>query len=96
MSLKFLKGVGGGAGPVRIHPRNIGLFDELPERQTFAVEAMEGVAAVSHVAEHLLTFVARVAGLQNSHLAEGESTVASEPRVEGAHAGGLHSQGEAA
>jgi hypothetical protein len=50
---------------------------------------------VGHVAQHLLTPVSGLARPQSAHFTEGESAVASETRLVGAYAGGLHAQCEA-
>ena len=58
-------------------------------------EAMQGVAVVRHVAQDDLTLLARLLGLQDAHLSQGDPVIASKSRVVGAHSGRLYAQCEA-
>src|SRR5712664_1078642 len=88
--------MGGGAGAVSFHPGYVCFINELAERQTLAVETVQRVTALGHVAQHLLTSFSRIAWPQRAHFPAGEPAVASEARVVGTYAGGLHAQCEAA
>ena len=52
------------------------------------------MTAVGYIAQNLLALVSRLVWLQSPYLAEGVSAVASESRVIGTYAGGLHTQCE--
>ncbi len=76
MSLKLFERVGGGAGAVSFHRGYVRLLNELPERHALAVEAVQGVTAVRHIAQHLLTSLPRLVWPQ-----EDDSLVPTLPRA---------------
>jgi hypothetical protein len=58
-------------------------------------EAVQGVTALRHIAQHLLTLFPHVVWQQSANLAECDPSAAPETRIVRSYAGGLHAQGEA-
>jgi hypothetical protein len=93
--MEFFQGIGGGPGTVGCRPGRVRFIDELPERQAVVAQAVQGVTAVRHIAQHLLTSLACLVGQQSAHLAECDPAATPETRVIRSNAGGLHAQCEA-
>jgi hypothetical protein len=95
MPIQLIERVGSGARTAGVDPRRICVGDERSERDTVSSsEALQRMAAMHNISQHLLTSLPRFIRLDCPHLTECDAPISTEPSVVGSDTAGLHPQGE--